>query len=122
MLGLRLLSWKKVILNFADATIVDHSFMEYLHHFEEEYHHQGGQVAVQGFEYFQHFSNHPLATRKLTPGSQTKLEVKLSPRQIELRKFADTNEFAYFPQKVKTSFKYKEFPIQIGNKIPYSVR
>lgn len=110
---------KKVILNFSDAKIVDHSFMEFLHHFEEEYHHQGGQVAVQGFDYFQHFSNHPLATRKLSSGSQTKLEVKLSPRQIELRKFADTNEFAYFPQKVKTSFKYKEFPIQIGNKIPY---
>ena len=110
---------KKVILNFSDAKIVDHSFMEFLHHFEEEYHHHGGQVAVQGFDYFQHFSNHPLATRKLSPGSQTKLEVKLSPRQIELRKFADTNEFAYFPQKVKTSFKYKEFPIQIGNKIPY---
>ena len=110
---------KKVILNFSDAKIVDHSFMEFLHHFEEEYHHHGGQVAVQGFDYFQHFSNHPLATRKLTPGSQTKLEVKLSPRQIELRKFADTNEFAFFPQKVKTSFKYKEFPIQIGNKIPY---
>jgi MFS superfamily sulfate permease-like transporter len=110
---------KKVILNFSDAKIVDHSFMEFLHHFEEEYHHNGGQVSVQGFDYFQHFSNHPLATRKLSPGSQTKLEVKLSPRQIELRKFADTNEFAYFPQKVKTSFKYKEFPIQIGNKIPY---
>ena len=110
---------KKVILNFSDAKIVDHSFMEFLHHYEEEYHHHGGQVVVQGFDYFQHFSNHPLATRKLTAGSQTKLEVKLSPRQIELRKFADTNEFAYFPQKVKTSFKYKEFPIQIGNKIPY---
>jgi len=110
---------KKVILNFSEARIVDHSFMEFLHHFEEEYHHHGGQVTVQGFDYFQHFSNHPLATRKLSPGSQTKLEVRLSPRQIELRKFADTNEFAYFPQKVKTSIKYKDFPIQIGNKISY---
>jgi MFS superfamily sulfate permease-like transporter len=110
---------KKVVLNFSEAKIVDHSFMEFLHHFEEEYHHRGGQVDIQGFDYFQHFSNHPMATRKLSPGSQTRYELKLSPRQIELRKFADANEFAYFPQKVKTSFKYKEFPIQIGNKIPY---
>ena len=28
---------KKVQLNFADAHIVDHTFMEQLHHFEEEY-------------------------------------------------------------------------------------
>ncbi len=110
---------KKVILNFSEAKIVDHSFMEYLHHFEEEYHHHGGQVSVQGFEYFQHFSNHPLATRKLSPGIQTKYEIKLSPRQIELRKFADANDYTYFPLKVKTSFKYKEFPIQAGNKISY---
>ncbi len=110
---------KKVIINFSEAKIVDHSFMEHLHHFEEEYQHTGGQVSVQGFDYFQMFSNHPLATRKLTPGSQTKFEIKLSPRQIELRKFADTNEFAYFPQKIRTSAKYKDFPIQTGNKITY---
>jgi MFS superfamily sulfate permease-like transporter len=110
---------KKVIINFSDAKIVDHSFMEFLHHFEEEYHHSGGQLSVLGFDYFQHFSNHPLATRKLTPGSQTRYEVKLSPRQMELRKFADANDFAYFPQKVKTTLKYKNFPIQQGNKIPY---
>ena len=110
---------KKVIINFSEAKIVDHTFMEYLHHFEEEYQHAGGQISVQGFDYFQHFSNHPLATRKLTPGSQTKLEVRLSPRQIELRKFADGNEFSFYPLKIKTSLKYKGFPMQTGNKIPY---
>ncbi|MBY0432817.1 MAG: SulP family inorganic anion transporter [Cyclobacteriaceae bacterium] len=110
---------KKVIINFSEAKIVDHSFMEFLHHFEEEYHLSGGQLAVQGFDYFQHFSNHPLATRKLTPGSQARFEVKLSPRQTELRKFADNSEYTYFPQKVKTSLKYKDFPIQLGNRIPY---
>ena len=110
---------KKVIINFSEAKIVDHSFMEFLHHFEEEYQHAGGQISVQGFDYFQMFSNHPLASRKLTPGSQSKLEVKLSPRQIELRKFADTNEFSFYPLRIKTSLKYKGFPIQSGNKIPF---
>ena len=60
-----------------------------------------------------------MAARKLSPGSQSKLEVKLSPRQIDLRKFAESNEFAYFPQKIRTSLKYKDFPIQKGNKIQY---
>src|SRR6478736_4890146 len=65
---------KKVTINFADARIVDHTFMEQLHHFEEEYHNGGGHVTVTGFEHFQFMSSHPLAARKFAPGSQNKLE------------------------------------------------
>lgn len=108
---------KHVTINFSDARIVDHTFMEQLHHFEEEYHHQGGSVTVTGFEYFQHFSNHPLAARKLSVGSQSKIEIKLSPRQIELRKMADSNEFSYYPQKTRALSKYKGFPLQSSAKI-----
>jgi MFS superfamily sulfate permease-like transporter len=108
---------KKVTLNFADARIVDHSFMEQLHHFEEEYQHNGGTVSVIGFEQFEPLSSHPLAARKSSPGSQSKFEIKLSPRQIELRKFSDINEFAFYPQRIRNFSKYKDFPIQRGNKI-----
>jgi MFS superfamily sulfate permease-like transporter len=110
---------KKVTLNFAEARIVDHSFMEALHHFEEEYKHTGGDVAVLGFENFKTLSNHPLATRKFDPGSQSKFEIKLSPRQITLRAFAERNELNFYPQKVRNAVKYKDFPIQNGNKIQY---
>ncbi len=110
---------KKVTLNFADARIVDHSFMESLHHFEEEYNLTGGDVAVLGFENFKMLSNHPLATRKFDPGSQAKFEIKLSPRQINLRSFAERNELNFYPQKVRNAIKYKDFPIQNGNKIQY---
>ncbi len=108
---------KKVTLNFADARIVDHSFMEQLHHFEEEYQHNGGSISVIGFEQFQFLSSHPLAARKLVLGSQSKIEIKLSPRQIELRKFSDAHEFAFYPQRIRNFIKYKDFPIQRGNKI-----
>ena len=110
---------KKVTINFAEARIVDHTFMEQLHHFEEEYHHGGGSVSVQGFDQFQLLSSHPLAARKLSPVNLGKIEIKLSPRQIELRKFAEKNEFTYFPQRMRTSIKYKNFPIERGNKIWY---
>ena len=110
---------KKVILNFADARIVDHTFMEQLHHFEEEYQHNGGSVVVNGFEHFQLLSSHALAARKSVPASNSKLEIKLSPRQIELRKVAEANDFSYFPQRMRTSIKYKDFPIERGNKIWY---
>ena len=108
---------KKVIINFAEARIVDHAFMEQLHHFEEEYQHNGGSVAIVGFEHFQFMSSHPLATRKLIPGGQNKIEIKLTPRQIELRKFAEANDFAFYPQQIRNLLKFNGFPIQRGNKL-----
>ncbi len=110
---------KKVIFNFAEARIVDHTFMEQLHHFEEEYTHNGGTVSVTGFEHFQLLSKHPLAARKFSPGSQAKLEIKLTPRQIALRKFGDLHEYDFNPQHVRVGAKYKGFPIQHGNAIRF---
>ncbi len=110
---------KKVSINFADAKIVDHSFMEALHHFEEEYQHAGGAVAIQGFDNFKTFSNHPFATRKFDPDARTRFEIKLSPRQLDLREFATGNEYAFYPQRVRNAMKYKNFPIQRGVKISY---
>ncbi|HTF22064.1 MAG TPA: SulP family inorganic anion transporter [Chryseolinea sp.] len=110
---------RKVVVNFADARIVDHTFMETLHHFEEDYTHSAGQVTVTGFEHFQFFSNHPLASRKFSPNSRNKVEIKLTPRQIELRKYADTNDFVFYPQKVRNTAKFKSFPIEKGSRIAY---
>ncbi len=110
---------KKVVLNFADARIVDHSFMEQLHQFEEQYQQNGSTVSVTGFEHFQFFSNHPLSARKFSPNNLNKIEIKLNPRQIELRKFAENKGIIYFPQTIKNSLKFKGFPIEKGAKILY---
>ncbi len=59
-------SGKKVELDFSRARLVDHSFMEFLKHFEDEYAHSGGTVIINGFDKFQPFSNHPLAGRKIS--------------------------------------------------------
>lgn len=77
------------------------------------------QFSLVGFEQFQLLSNHPLAARKSVPGAQNKIEIKLSPRQVELRKFSEANDFAYYPQQVRNIVKYKDFPIQRSNKILY---
>lgn len=112
-----LLPGKKVTLDFSDARIVDHSFMEQLNHFEEVYHAKNGSVTALGFEHFQFMSSHPLATRKFSTELQTKMEVKLSPRQIELRRFAEQSEYAYYPQRIKAGKKFDAFPIQQGSQI-----
>lgn len=115
----RLQPGKKVTLDFSESRIVDHSFLEALHHFEEEYVHTGGDVKVQGFDNFKALSNHPLAARKFDPQSQNRFEVKLDERQLTLRKFANENEYSFIPQKMRSALKYKDFPIQKGNKIQY---
>ena len=110
---------KLITFSFGDAKLVDHSFMEQLHHFEEDYHQTGGKVVWNGLERFSPFSNHPLAARKVSKDSASKIEIRLTPRQIMLRTLADKNDFNFYPQKVRTAAKYKDFPIQKGNKIEY---
>lgn len=110
---------KKVVIDFSEAHLLDHSFMEYLHHLEDEFTHAGGSIVSTGFDRFKPFSNHPLAARKFSLESLNTFEIKLSPRQLELRKFAESNEWMFYPQKVKCSLKYKDFPLQTGNKIPF---
>src|SRR5688500_8202970 len=56
---------KELVLDFSRATLVDHTFMEFLEHFEEQYTEAGGAVTVKGFERFEPFSNPPLAGRKV---------------------------------------------------------
>jgi MFS superfamily sulfate permease-like transporter len=110
---------KNILFNFSEAKLVDHSFMEGLHHFEEDYHQSGGKVLWNGLEKFSPFSNHPLAARKLSKDAGNKIEIKLTPRQVELRSFADEHDLNFYPQKVRNAIKYKDFPIQQGNKILY---
>jgi len=110
---------RTVIFNFADTRLVDHSFMEQLHHFEEDYHHTGGKVAWEGLEKFSPYSNHPLAARKVTKDADRKIEIRLDDRQVDLRIFSDLHDFVFYPQKVRNNIKYKDFPILKGSRILY---
>jgi hypothetical protein len=110
---------KTIIFNFSTAKLVDHSFMERLHSFEEDAHAHGGKVIWIGLEKFSPFSNHPLAARKIAKAAASKYEIKLNPRQVALRTFADENDLSFFPQKTRNALKYKEYPIQQGNRILY---
>jgi MFS superfamily sulfate permease-like transporter len=110
---------KDVTFNFSDARLVDHSFMDQLHHFEDDRHAFGSNVTLLGLEKFNPLSSHPLAARKTGNGKVNKIEIPLSPRQVALRNFADIEEFAFYPQKVRNSAKYKDFPFQTGNRILY---
>jgi MFS superfamily sulfate permease-like transporter len=110
---------KKVIFNFSEAKIVDHTLLEHLHHFEEDYHNSGGHVVMHGMGKHKAHSGHPLATRKISASSLSKMEIKLSPRQITLRDFSEEGDFVFYPMTIRNMKKYKDFPIEKGARIVY---
>jgi len=110
---------KKVVLDFSEARMIDHTFMEMLHHFKETYQHRGGTVKTIGFDHFKPFSDHPLSARKHIPEAPASTGIALSARQLALRDMAERAEFAFHPERVKNSLKYNGFPIQHGGTIEY---
>ncbi len=107
---------KKITFNFAETKLVDHTFQEALHHFEDDYHNSGGQVIVSGLSKHKGLSAHPLASRKLTNGLAHSMVIELSARAEELQSFAETSGYNFHPQQVKVGLKYrKNFPIQKGS-------
>jgi MFS superfamily sulfate permease-like transporter len=108
---------RKIVFNFSEARIVDHSFMEQFHQFEERCLEKGGLVVALGFDHFRFMSNHPLATRKFSSDLQNRIEFRLSPRQIAFRKFADQNEYSFYPQPIRAGKKFSQFFIQQEGRI-----
>jgi MFS superfamily sulfate permease-like transporter len=108
---------KKIIFNFSEARLVDHTFQEALHHFEEDYHNTGGSVTLAGLDRHHALSEHPLATRKPLIGVPVMAE--LDERARELSGYSEAAGFNFFPQRVKTGLKYRNFPIQKGSTLRY---
>lgn len=52
---------RKVFIHLEDATLIDHSVQENLHHFEHDYVADGGEITWLGLEAFKKSSEHPLA-------------------------------------------------------------
>ena len=55
---------ERVVVDFAGARLVDHSFLAFITHFAREYQHEGGRFEIQGLEAHRALSDHPLAVRK----------------------------------------------------------
>jgi MFS superfamily sulfate permease-like transporter len=55
---------KTVIFQLNDAYLLDHSVMEFMHHFQHDYEAQGGKCEFYGLEYHETYSDHPLSARK----------------------------------------------------------
>ncbi len=56
---------ENLVFDKSDATLIDHTVMEFFHEFQHEYESQGGYCEFVGFDKHEAFSQHPLAARRL---------------------------------------------------------
>lgn len=55
---------KKIIIDFSNANLVDHTVMENLHHYQHDYKNGGGQFILTGLDGHTSLSGHKLSARK----------------------------------------------------------
>lgn len=55
---------KTVFFDLSDAKLIDHTVMEFIHHFTNEYINAGGQCEIVGLDEHHAYSNHHLASRR----------------------------------------------------------
>jgi MFS superfamily sulfate permease-like transporter len=54
---------KTIFFDLSEANLIDHTVMEFIHDFENEYTHNGGNCQIAGLDQLESHSDHPLATR-----------------------------------------------------------
>ncbi len=94
----------KVTVDFTNATVVDHSFLENLSYFDETRKKSGGSIFIEGLDYHAQVSSHPLAARRI-------IATKITPRQRELHAYAEQNSFDFDARRISNNGKYALFNI-----------
>ena len=86
----------QVVLDFSLCDFVDHTVMEGIHNYQDTFERQGGHFEVIGLDVHEAPTNHPFAVRKALPiGNVLPFSDRLTRRQSQLQKFADTLEWGY---------------------------
>lgn len=71
-----------VNFDFTKATLIDHTFMEHLQHYEEHKSIYQGSISLSGLDYHKHLSDHPLASKRIVKSA-------LNDRQMLLKTLAE---------------------------------
>lgn len=107
-----------VTLDFTKSILADHTFMEMIHHYEEEFHDNGGHLTVVGFENHHYASAHPQAARvHFNNPEVVSIATKLNKRQQELASYAETHGLEFEPRITSKIVKLSLSPFPIMRKI-----
>lgn len=82
----------EVVLDFGSATVVDHTVLESVYEFAYAYEADGGRCSVNGLDVHRASSSHPHALHFFRKPVE-----RLTPRQRELKRFAERNGWRYYP-------------------------
>jgi MFS superfamily sulfate permease-like transporter len=66
---------KTIIFDLSGSSLIDHTVMEFIDHFREDYIERGGRCEIHGLDHHEPYSKHPLAARR-QPGSTKTPEKK----------------------------------------------
>lgn len=94
-------SGSSLTLDLSKAKLIDHTVMEHLHHYEEDYVRSGGEFKINGLEKFNSWSSHPLSYRVSNKNGSHKI-----PRAQQMKGFAKSIHFSYSESTpvIQTSF------------------
>ncbi len=96
----------RVIVDFSHARLVDFTVQEYLHSFAEDYERKGGMFDFIGLDIHDVSSHHPSALRVI---KQEKKILRLTARQLKIKKMAADNNLPYDPEISYNINSLKEF-------------
>lgn len=91
-----------VILDFSMTDFVDHSVMEHVYNYSNDYRSKGGDFEVIGLDVHDAYSPHPFASRgvKVKDKRRVSSKVSLTRRQKDIEQFASDMRWSFDPDSV----------------------
>ncbi|MFK7899451.1 MAG: SulP family inorganic anion transporter [Cyclobacteriaceae bacterium] len=103
-----------IVFDFAEAIVVDHSFLEHVSFFEDQVKAQGRQIEVIGMDYHNNLSDHPLSSKRIVKGEA------LTPRQEILKELAEAKGMSFDSRVLSTaSKKFENFVFSKTHKMNF---
>lgn len=95
-------SKKHVILDFSMTDFVDHSVMEHIYNYGNDYRAKGGDFEVIGLDVHDAYSPHPFASRgvNITNRRRVSSKVSLTKRQKDIEQFASDMRWSFDPDSI----------------------
>lgn len=91
---------KSITIGFANAELVDHTVLEYVHEFADKYNTEGGKLSIVGLGVHSTSSSHPYALHYLrdqVEASDVKRPKRLTKRQLNLQDIANGHKWQFEP-------------------------
>ncbi|MCU0429685.1 MAG: SulP family inorganic anion transporter [Cytophagaceae bacterium] len=110
----------QVDLDLSKAIMIDHTFMEHIHDYEDQFTNHGGFIAVTGLENLTPYSTHPLSARKLVNDAIfAPTKIIYNNRQQALSDLANKHALNFDHRRTSSILKFRFAPFHIAQRAQY---